>query len=61
MSERATTPMLSYEDVAAAADWLSEALGFRAVGERYADDDCRDRHPEICRDVFERAVGSARA
>jgi PhnB protein len=36
-------PMLSYEDCAAAADWLSEAFGFRET-ERYQDDDGRVTH-----------------
>lgn len=32
------SPMLAYEDVGAAADWLAEAFGLEEV-ERYADDD----------------------
>jgi len=47
MDERAAIPMLSYEDVATAVDWLSDAFGFREVGERYADDDGRVSHAEI--------------
>ena len=31
-------PMLSYEDVAAATDWLGKAFGFREEGERFTDD-----------------------
>ena len=50
MNERAAIPMLSYEDVAAAVDWLSDAFGFREVGERYTDDDGRVSHAEIERD-----------
>ena len=40
-------PMLSYEDVGAAVEWLTAAFGFREVGERYADDDGRVTHAEI--------------
>jgi uncharacterized glyoxalase superfamily protein PhnB len=36
-------PMLSYEDCAAAADWLRDAFGF-SEHERYADDDGRVTH-----------------
>jgi uncharacterized glyoxalase superfamily protein PhnB len=36
-------PMLSYEDCAAAADWLAQAFGFREH-ERYADDTGRVTH-----------------
>ena len=31
------TPMLSYEDVAAAIDWLIAAFGFQESGARYRD------------------------
>jgi uncharacterized glyoxalase superfamily protein PhnB len=31
-------PMISYEDVASAADWIAEAFGFRETG-RWADTD----------------------
>lgn len=44
---RAAVPMLSYEDVGAAVDWLCTAFGFRETGERYADDDGRVTHAEI--------------
>ena len=37
MSESRISPMLSYEDVAAAADWLVEVFGFEEV-ERFADE-----------------------
>ena len=47
---RAAVPMLSYEDVGAAVDWLCAAFGFREVGERYADDQGRVTHAEIARD-----------
>ncbi len=41
-------PMLSYEDVAAAVEWLTGAFGFREVGgERYTDDDGRVTHAEL--------------
>lgn len=36
-------PMLSYEDCAAAAEWLVRAFGFREE-ERYTDDDDRVTH-----------------
>jgi len=42
--------MLSYEDVAAAIDWLGRAFGFREEGERYADEDGRVTHAELSLD-----------
>ncbi|MDQ3210943.1 MAG: VOC family protein [Actinomycetota bacterium] len=45
--DRAAVPMLSYEDVGAAVDWLCTAFGFRETGERYTDDDGRVTHAEI--------------
>ena len=36
-SGRCAIPMLSYEDVGAAVDWLSNAFGFRESGERFTD------------------------
>jgi PhnB protein len=36
--EQRVIPMLSYEDVGRAADWISEAFGFKER-ERFADDD----------------------
>jgi uncharacterized glyoxalase superfamily protein PhnB len=42
-----TVPMLTYEDVAAAADWLCSAFGFRESGERYTDDEGRVTHAEL--------------
>jgi uncharacterized glyoxalase superfamily protein PhnB len=33
-------PMIAYEDVASAADWMAEAFGFRETG-RWADSDGR--------------------
>jgi|SRR5215216_1316196 len=40
-------PMLSYEDVAAAVDWLTDAFGFRESGERFAGPDGRVAHAEL--------------
>jgi uncharacterized glyoxalase superfamily protein PhnB len=45
--EQRAVPMLSYEDVAAAVDWLSEAFGFRERGQRITDDEGRVTHTEI--------------
>src|SRR6476469_3914697 len=42
--------MVSYEDVAAAIDWLGDAFGFREEGERDADDDGRVTHAELSLD-----------
>ena len=39
-------PMRSYEDVAAAADWLQRAFGF-AEGERFTDDEGRVTHVNL--------------
>src|SRR5437899_12743125 len=39
--------MLSYEDVAAAVDWLETTFGFREVGERYTDNEGRVTHAEL--------------
>jgi uncharacterized glyoxalase superfamily protein PhnB len=41
------TPMVSYEDVAAAIDWLAEAFGFHESGQRYTDADGRVTHAEL--------------
>jgi uncharacterized glyoxalase superfamily protein PhnB len=46
MDHRAT-PMLSYEDVASAADFAIEAFGFRQRGARLTDDDGRVTHVEL--------------
>ncbi len=40
-------PMLSYEDVGAAAEWLAGAFGFRERGQRSTDDDGRVTHAEL--------------
>jgi PhnB protein len=42
-----TIPALSYEDCAAAIDWLTKAFGFREVDERYMDDEGRVTHAEL--------------
>jgi PhnB protein len=39
--------MVSYEDVAAAIDWLAEAFGFQESGPRYSDPDGRVTHAEL--------------
>lgn len=39
--------MVSYEDVAAAIDWLVAAFGFREVGARFTDDEGRVTHAEL--------------
>ena len=40
-------PMISYEDVAAAAAWLQDAFGFRDRGQRYARTDGTVTHAEL--------------
>jgi PhnB protein len=47
VGERAAIPMLSYEDVGAAADWLCDAFAFTEVGDRYTDDAGRVTHAEV--------------
>ena len=42
-----TVPMLAYEDVGAAADWLCEAFGFTSSGERFEDGEGRVNHAEL--------------
>lgn len=49
MSQRAI-PMLAYQDVASAVEWLSRAFGFRERGGRYTDEEGRVTHAEIERD-----------
>jgi PhnB protein len=39
--------MISYEDVAAAIDWLGAAFGFVEQGERFTDMDGRVTHAEL--------------
>ena len=43
-------PMLSYEDVGSAIDWLTEAFGFRESGQRFTDEDGRVTHAELSLD-----------
>src|SRR5262245_44854506 len=50
MTLQQATPMISYEDVGAAIDWLSEAFGFREQGERFTDADGRVTHAELSLD-----------
>jgi PhnB protein len=40
-------PMLTYEDVGTAADWLCSAFGFRPSGEQYRDEEGRVTHAEL--------------
>jgi uncharacterized glyoxalase superfamily protein PhnB len=40
-------PLLSYEDVAGAIDWLCRAFGFRERGERYSQPDGTVTHAEL--------------
>jgi uncharacterized glyoxalase superfamily protein PhnB len=47
MGDQRAVAMLSYEDCAAAADWLTAAFGFRQIGERLADDTGRITHVEL--------------
>jgi uncharacterized glyoxalase superfamily protein PhnB len=42
-----TIPMLSYEDCAAAVEFLTEAFGFHEVEQRYTDDAGRVTHAEL--------------
>jgi hypothetical protein len=39
--------LLSYENVAAPVNWLTEAFGFRVRGERFAEEDSTVSHAEI--------------
>ncbi|HEY3069579.1 MAG TPA: VOC family protein [Gaiellaceae bacterium] len=48
--EQRAVPFISYENVGAAADWLSEAFGFQERGERYADADGTVTHAELALD-----------
>jgi PhnB protein len=45
--EQRALPMISYENVAAAIDWLTEAFGFRERGERYTEADGTVTHAEL--------------
>lgn len=48
--EHRATPMLSYEDVAAAADFAIDAFGFTERGPRHSDADGRVTHIELERE-----------
>lgn len=45
--EQRAIPFISYEDVGAAADWLSRAFGFSESGERYTEPDGKVTHVEL--------------
>ena len=47
---RPAIPMISYEDVAAAVEWLHEAFGFEESGRRFSDDEGRVTHAELSLD-----------
>ena len=49
MAEHSVIPMLSYEDAAAAIDWLVEAFGFTEKL-RYTEDDGTVTHAELATD-----------
>lgn len=49
MAAQRAIPMLSYEDVGRAADWISEAFGFEER-ERFADDDGTVTHTTMVLD-----------
>jgi len=40
-------PMISYEDVGSAIDWLAAAFGFSESGERFTDDEGRVTHAQL--------------
>lgn len=40
-------PMICYEDVGKALDWLTRVFGFREVGDRFTDEGGRVNHAEI--------------
>ena len=39
--------MVSYEDVAAAIEWLGDAFGFREEGQRFTDEEDRVTHAQL--------------
>lgn len=45
--EQRAVPMLSYENVATAVDWLGRAFGFHEHGPRYTDPDGTVTHAEL--------------
>jgi uncharacterized glyoxalase superfamily protein PhnB len=46
MDQRAV-PFISYENVGAAVNWLTDVFGFRERGERYTDSDGTVTHAEL--------------
>ena len=50
-------PMLSYEDVGAAIDWLCAAFGFDESGQRFTDAEGRVTHAELSLDAATVFVG----
>jgi PhnB protein len=49
VAQRAT-PMISYEDVGSAIDWLIKAFGFQESGERFTDSEGHVGHAELSLD-----------
>jgi uncharacterized glyoxalase superfamily protein PhnB len=45
--EQRAVPFLSYEDVGAAVEWLTNAFGFRESGDRYTNDNGTVTHAEL--------------
>jgi uncharacterized glyoxalase superfamily protein PhnB len=45
--EQRAVPLISYENVAAAIDWLTEAFGFRERGARHTEPDGTVTHAEL--------------
>jgi uncharacterized glyoxalase superfamily protein PhnB len=45
--EQRAVPFLSYEDVGAAADWLTRVFGFEERADRYYDSEGRVTHAEL--------------
>ncbi|HSC51669.1 MAG TPA: VOC family protein [Gaiellaceae bacterium] len=50
MASRRAVPMVSYEDVGAAIDWLTEAFGFVEAGRRFDDGQGHVTHAELSLD-----------
>jgi PhnB protein len=49
--------MVSYQDVGSAADWLTEAFGFKETGERFTDNEGRVTHTQLELDGTEVMLG----
>jgi PhnB protein len=45
--DQRAVPLLSYEDVGAASEWLTRVFGFRERGDRYLDAEGRVTHAEL--------------